>query len=360
MNQPHWLNAPIPAPDPKFERAAIDRQARLTKPAGSLGRLERIAVRLAALQGTERPRAERVHISIFAADHGVAQEGVSAFAQSVTAQMINNFASGGAAISVLARQLDAPLEVINLGTVAEVARSRIVRSHVIASGTANLVSQPAMSMEQCVRALEAGRQAAWRAFSSGAELFIGGEMGIANTTSSSALAAALLRLPADRLVGPGTGLDHESLQRKADVIDKALRRHARYCEQPLEALRRLGGFEIAALVGAYLSSAQQGVASLVDGFISSVAALCALRISPELAPWLIHSHQSAEPGHAIVLQAMNAQPLLQLDMRLGEASGAAIAMPLLQSACALHCQMATFDEAGVCNSLASGEAEPGH
>lgn len=344
---PSWLHGPIPAPDAVIAQAARAHQELLTKPAGSLGELEELAIRLAGLQARDRPRVERVRIAVFAADHGVAAESVSAFPQSVTMQMVQNFAQGGAAISVLARMLGAEFEVIDLGTAAARSPMQGVRSVRIAAGTANIAREPAMSSAELGLALDAGRDAALRAADTGCDLFIGGEMGIANTTSASALACALLCLPARELVGPGTGLTAAGVAHKASVIKRILALHADHCDSPLEALRRLGGFEIAALVGAYVACAQQRLPVLVDGFIASVAALCAQRAIPGLRPWLIFAHRSAEPGHGRVLEALGSRPLLDLGLRLGEGSGAAVAVPLLRAACALHAGMATFTEAGV-------------
>jgi nicotinate-nucleotide--dimethylbenzimidazole phosphoribosyltransferase len=309
--------------------------------------MEDIAVEFAAWQGIEQPAMERVYISIFAADHGVAEEGVSLFPQAVTAEMVRNFARGGAAISVLARQLNATLEVINLGTVSVVESLNNVRDERIAAGTANFAKQPAMNADQCAAALQAGRNAALRAKQHAAQLFIGGDMGIANTTSAAAIACALLSAKPESLAGPGTGLDSAGVTHKAQVIARALSLHGVAAGQPLEVLRCLGGFEIAGLAGAYIAAAQNGLPVLVDGFISSVAALVAVRINPAARAWLLFAHTSAEPGHQRVLAGLDAQTLLQLGMRLGEGSGAAVAVPLLQLACALHRGMATFAEAGV-------------
>ncbi|WP_439888062.1 nicotinate-nucleotide--dimethylbenzimidazole phosphoribosyltransferase [Pseudomonas sp. MBLB4123] len=340
-----WQNA-CRVPDPAARAAAEVRQLQLTKPAGSLGQLERLAVQLAALQGRQRPGVERVAIGIFAGDHGVVAEGVSAFPQAVTGQMLGNFVAGGAAISVLARQLGAALEVVDLGT-AQPLELPGVRHLRLGAGTANLARGPAMSAEQARLALQAGRDALLRAQQDGAELFIGGEMGIGNTTAATALACWLLDCPAAALVGPGTGLDGAGVAHKAAVVEAALALHRPAIVEPFDALQRLGGFEILALVGAYLACAQQGVAALVDGFICSVAALAAVRLNPDCRPWLLFAHQGAEPGHGRVLQAMEAEPLLHLGLRLGEGSGAALAVPLLRLACQLHSEMATFAEAAV-------------
>jgi nicotinate-nucleotide--dimethylbenzimidazole phosphoribosyltransferase len=346
-----WLAQPCAALNESSRVAALERQGQLTKPPGSLGKLEDLAVKLAAMQGTINPRVERTQISIFAADHGVAAEGVSAFPQAVTAEMVKNFARGGAAISVLARQINAALEVINLGTVFPVASFASVRDEHIAAGTANFATGPAMTDAQLAAAIQAGRAAVLRAKQTGAQLFIGGEMGIANTTSASAIACALLHESPQLLAGPGTGLDSTGVAHKAAVIQRALDLHKANLTKPLDVLRHVGGFEIAALAGAYLAAAQNGMSVLVDGFISSVAALAAVRLQPGVRHWLLFAHTSAEPGHQRVLAALDAHPLLQLGMRLGEGSGAATAVPLLQLACALHNNMATFAEAGVSDKL---------
>lgn len=341
-----WTNA-LPEPDATFIARATERQNTLTKPPGSLGRLEQVAILLSGQQRREQPAVNRVYISIFAADHGVCAEGISAFPQEVTAQMIANFSSGGAAISVLAKDLNAELEVINLGTVGDMpAELPGVVNAPIAPGAANLAIEPAMSPEQFALALDAGDQAAARAAESGAELFIAGDMGIGNTTSAAALACVLLNASPDDLVGAGTGLDEKKMAHKAAVVRRALDRHGT-SQNPKELLCSLGGFEIAAMTGAFLGAAYRGIPAMVDGFIASVAALLAARQQPALKQWLHFSHRSAERGHQSILSALKASPLLDLGMRLGEASGAAVAVPLLRQACALHNRMASFADAGV-------------
>lgn len=342
-----WTCRPAALPDGDIIKRARERQVELTKPPGSLGRLEEVAIRLAGLQGTTRPKVERVHITVFAGDHGIAVEGVSAFPQAVTAEMVKNFAAGGAAISVAARTLGARLEVINFGTVSPTIDLENVRNEPLGSGTANFAQQAAMKLEQLARALAAGRDAVERARDSGAELYIGGDMGIANTTAATALACALLKADPAALAGPGTGLNPAGVSHKARVIEAALTLHKYKLESPLDALQCVGGFEIAALAGAYIACAQNGLPVLVDGFICSVAALVATRIKPDIKEWLLFSHLSAEPGHRAVLEALDARPLLDLGMRLGEGSGAAVAVPLLRMACAFHNEMATFGEAEV-------------
>jgi nicotinate-nucleotide--dimethylbenzimidazole phosphoribosyltransferase len=371
-----WLASPPHPLDGAARAAATARQAQLTKPPGALGELESLAIRLAAMQAVECPVVDPVWIAVFAADHGVAEEGVSAFPQAVTAEMVKNFGRGGAAICVAAQSLAARLEVIDLGTVDDLSAVAGVAHLSIGRGTANFTVEPAMTGEQCARALDSGRHSAERARLANARLYIGGEMGIANTTSAAALACGLLNEAPENLAGPGTGLDPDGVAHKARVIRRALVLHGYLpsgvacdgavqgkaapqsgCgpgvgvsgEDAWDALTRLGGFEIAALVGAYLACAKMGMPVLVDGFISTAAALTAERICPGTANWLIYAHFSPEPGHARLLAELKAKPLLNLGLRLGEGSGAAVAVPILRMACALHSGMATFSEAGVSN-----------
>jgi len=488
-----WWQQSVKLLDAIARAQASQRQDTLTKPPGSLGRLEEIALRLAAMQGRAKPQIKQPAITVFAGDHGVVAEGVAAFPQAVTQQMLANFVAGGAAISVLARELGARLEVVDVGTLAPEAIIGVVVGKA-GLGTANLAREAAMRDDQLMHCLDQGRLAVQRALAAGADIFIGGEMGIGNTTPAAAVSCALLGLSGAEMAGPGTGLDAAGVSHKATVIDRALAlhgflpspasgggaggeglapaqakslpreilSHARelrknqtdaeqllwevlrakrfmdlkfrrqhtvapyildfYCDalklvieldggqhaeqqaydqartaflegkgmtvlrfwnnqvlaeteavlgaiyaavvqrQPLPspptppplagegsiaALRCVGGFEIAALAGAYIACAQAGLPVLVDGFITSAAALAACRLNPGTRDWLLFAHASAEPGHARLLAALDARPLLQLDMRLGEGSGAATALPLLRLACALHAGMATFAEAGV-------------
>ncbi len=362
MNDVSWLQQAAKPLDENARAAALARQGQLTKPPGALGRLEQLAVQFAAMQGREKPRVEQVFIGVFAGDHGVAEEGVSAFPQAVTAEMVKNFARGGAAICVAAKHLGTTLEVVNLGTAFDTGNLPGVLQCNLGRGTANFAREAAMSEAQLAAALQAGRDSAARAQQQGAQLYIGGEMGIANTTSAAALACALLGLSPQQLAGPGTGLDRAGVQHKAEVIARALALHGPLLPSPaggrgiegegaLEALRRLGGFEVAALTGAFTACAQQGIPVLVDGYIATAAALVTVRVNPDVAPWLLYAHHSAEPGHVLMLQALRAEPLLNLGMRLGEGSGAAVAVPLLRMACALHNGMATFAEAGVSEKI---------
>ena len=346
-----WCLHPCQTPDEDVAAAARARQAQLTKPTGSLGVLEGVAIQLAALQGRACPQAERIWISVYAADHGVAAESVSAYPQVVTGEMVRNFASGGAAISVLARCLGAHLEVVHLGTVNDCGAIDGVRREWIAPSTANFISAAAMQVDQLQQAMDAGRASIVAAHRENMDLFIGGEMGIANTTSASALACALLNAEATELVGAGTGLNAAGIIHKAVVVSRALAFHGGALSDPQDALRRLGGFEIAALVGAMIAAAQHGIPILVDGFIASVAALAAVSINPGCREWMLFAHRSAEAGHERVLQALQARSLLDLDLRLGEGSGAALAAPLLRLACALHAEMASFVQAGVTDKM---------
>lgn len=341
-----WLSTPCAQPDMAVRDAAAARQQQLTKPPGSLGMLEALAIQLASLQHTSSPAVDRVWISVFAGDHGVADEGVSAFPQIVTGEMVRNFASGGAAISVLARSLGANLEVVNLGTVNDPGEIPGVRRAIIAPSTANFCLGPAMTMAQLEVALAVGAESAQAAKAAGAQLFIGGEMGIANTTSAAALASALLCEPPSSLAGAGTGLDASGIMHKVTVLERALAQHAA-ATTAFEQLRCLGGFEIAALAGAYIAAAQSGIPVLVDGFIATTAALTGVRMHPDVRHWLLFAHRSKEHGHARLLRALDAEPVLDLSLRLGEASGAATAVPVLRLACALHNGMATFEQAGV-------------
>lgn len=342
-----WFTTPAAELNADIQEQATQHQSVLTKPAGSLGLLEDVAIQFAAMQSSNKPKLENTYIAVFAADHGVMDENVSAFPQAVTAEMVRNFSRGGAAISVLAKQLNATLDVVDVGTVNELEDLPGVLSMRVAPATNNFCTQVAMTEVQCLQALLVGKEIAEKAEHSKADIFIGGEMGIGNTTTSAALASALLQQPVADIVGPGTGLDNKGIQHKIEVIEKALAYHKQANTEPLKMLENLGGFEIIALVGAYIRAAQMGLPCVIDGFISSVAALFASRLSQGVEQWFIYSHQSAEPGHRIVLQALNATPLLNIGMRLGEGSAAASVVCLIKNALALHNNMATFEQAGV-------------
>lgn len=320
--------AQLPAADGDAAAAAGRRQARLTKPAGALGRLEDLAIWLAAWQGREPPRLERVAALVFAGNHGVAAQGVSAYPPEVTAQMVANFEAGGAAINQLCRAAEAALEVVALD---------------LDRPTADFTRAPAMSEGACLEALNQGIKAVPQHL----DLLAVGEMGIGNTTSAAAIACALFGgVPGD-WAGPGTGLDAEGLARKAAVIEQAVACHRDALGDPIEVLRRLGGREIAALAGAILAARERRIPLLLDGYVTGAAAAVLHGLSPDTLAHARAAHRSAEPGHARLLERLGLRPLLALDMRLGEASGAALAILLCRAALACHTGMATFDQAGV-------------
>lgn len=351
-----WFLNRCPSIDEDVAKLAQQRQLQLTKPPGSLGRLEQVAVALSSMQSNIAPTVDNVEIAIFAGDHGVANEGVSAFPQAVTGEMVKNFVRGGAAISVIAKQIDAGLTVVNAGTINKEDFGAPVIDQPIAPGTENIAIQPAMTNSQCMAALALGKSIIDE-YTDNIELVIGGEMGIGNTTSATALAAAFGISTAAKLVGPGTGLNRQGVSHKLKIIEKALMRLQQTQQQPpqhidlpINLLGELGGFEIVALVGFYICAAQRGMTILVDGFISTIAAFAACQINTGVRQWMLFSHSSAEPGHQLVLQSLSAQPLLSLGMRLGEGSGAAVAVNLLRCACALQNDMATFAEAEIPDS----------
>ncbi|PAU76488.1 nicotinate-nucleotide--dimethylbenzimidazole phosphoribosyltransferase [Halomonas salipaludis] len=318
----------------------------LTKPPGSLGRLEPLAVQLAGIRGESFPRVSPPGVLVFAADHGIAAEGVSAFPQSVTAQMVANFVAGGAAINVFARQIGARLEVIDVGVASVVSGAGVVDEKVRA-GTGNFAVEDAMTRGEAMQAIGVGQRAAERAVEAGCRCLIVGEMGIANTSASSALLAVLTGRPVAELVGRGTGIDDAGLVRKRAVIEAAIAARAPDADDPLGVLASLGGLEIAAIAGAFMEGAARRVPLLVDGFIATVAALLACRLAPELRDYLIFAHRSHEAGHGEALAALEASPLLDLELRLGEGSGAALAFALLEAACRMLSEMATFETAGI-------------
>lgn len=336
-------NAPAKQIDLDARNLAAARQKQLTKPPGSLGRLEQLAIDFAGWQGNEIPVLKRIVVRVYAADHGVSAQGVSAFPAEVTAQMIHNFCAGGAAISVLAKQHNCDFEVWNIGTLEPTEDLPKLHNVQIRNGSKDFSQQPAMSSDELEAAMSAGAESV----PTDTELFIGGEMGIGNTTSASALMAALLDLKAEQVVGMGTGLDDAGLRRKREIVTASLVRHAKGNPSTFERLRRLGGLEIAALVGAYLQCAQQGTPILVDGFICTVAAAYAVALSATSRDWMLFAHYSNEHAHKRLLDNLDASPLLNLDMRLGEGSGAAVAIPLIRSALMLHAGMATFSDARV-------------
>ncbi len=338
---------PIPPLDQAARAAALARQDRLTKPQGSLGRLEALSATLAAMQGTPRPRVADKVVLVMAGDHGVTQAGVSAYPSEVTAQMVHNFLRGGAAISVLARFLHARLRVVDVGVAAALPPHPHLYARKVRYGTANMLEGPAMSLDEARAALTAGAEVVALEHAQGMDLLVLGDMGIGNTTPAAALAAVFTGQPPRVLVGRGTGLDDAGLQRKVQVVERALARHRPRADAPLQALAAVGGLEIAALAGAMLAAAARRVPVVLDGYIVTAAALVAAALNPRVRDYFIAGHVSAEPGHRAMLEALGLTPLLDLGMRLGEGSGAAVAVPIVEAAVRLLNEMATFDQAGV-------------
>lgn len=320
----------------------------LTKPLGSLGRLEELAVDLARMTGNPFPSVTPPGVLVFAGDHGVVKEGVSAFPQEVTAQMVLNFLNGGAAINVFSRQIGALLKVYDVGVATDLPYEGLECCK-IRYGTANFLHENAMTREEAEKSISVGMEAARQIIEEGVKLIIIGEMGIGNTTSSSAILAALTGDEIEWLVGKGSGVNEQGINLKKQIILKGLEVRKPNGQDPLDVLSKVGGLEIGAMAGAVLGAAAMRIPVLVDGFISTVAALLATRIEPKAANYLIVSHQSQEPGHIHVLRALNKMPLIDLQMRLGEGSGAALAFPIVESATRMIREMATFDSAGVSN-----------
>ncbi len=324
---------------------AIERElSAKTKPPGSLGELEALAARIARVQQRLTPAIEHAQVLVFAGDHGIVAEGVSAYPSAVTAQMVRNFLAGGAAICVLARQFRATLTVVDAGVAATLPAHPQLLDRKLGMGTANFADAPAMGAAQCLAALHAGIQIVEGFAPNGAVLL--GEMGIGNTTSAAALMHALTGLPAADCVGRGTGVDDAALRRKAAVIEAAVARHGAGTDA-LETLARYGGYEIAMMAGAMLGAAARRQIVVIDGFIATAAAAVALRIAPALHDYCVFAHVSAEAPHRHWLRALEARPLLDLGLRLGEGSGAILALPLLHAAAAILREMATFASAGV-------------
>ncbi len=386
-----------PRGDPAAVQAHLDA---LTKPPGSLGRLESLALQVGVVLGDPPPPLDRAVVLIFAADHGVAARGVSAYPAEVTAQMCANFAGGGAAINVLTRACGAEVRVVDVGVAADLAGMAGIEHRKVRPGTADLAERPAMTADEVVAALGVGvgvgggvgagltgpPDPARAADAGPGPWLVGvGEMGIGNTTAAAAVAACLTGAAAADVVGRGTGIDEAGLERKRAAVERGVervRQAARVARSapdartagtsqvargprpgaqpadPIEVLRQVGGLEIAAMAGAMIGAAARGALVLVDGFISSAAALAACRLCPALPPYLVASHRSTEPGHAVVLDALGLVPLLDLEMRLGEGSGSALAIPVVRAAAALLREMATFESAGISGPEDAGGGAP--
>ena len=335
-----------PADASAMERAEA-RQSNLTKPPGSLGRLEEISIKLAGILGTERPAIGGKAVIIAAGDHGVVAQGVTGYPQEVTAQMVLNFLAGGAAISVMCRHLGISQVIVDAGVAADLPEHPDVRSLKIGRGTGDISQGPAMSRQQAEQCLQAGINLAVEVIESGADLVATGDMGIGNTTASSAITAAVTGLDPDQTTGEGTGRSPEELQHKISVVRTALSVNSPNPTDGVDLLAKVGGFEIGVLAGVILGAAMMRRPVVVDGFISGAAGLVARAVCPEARDYMIGSHVSAERGHRAALAELSLSPVLDIGMRLGEGTGAALAMPIVEAAAATLSEMATFAEAGV-------------
>jgi nicotinate-nucleotide--dimethylbenzimidazole phosphoribosyltransferase len=337
----------IPPIDTAARQAVEVRHSQLTKPPGSLGQLESLAVALAGIQGRDRPFVQRKAVIVAAADHGVAAEGTSAYPQEVTTQMVLNFLHGGAAINVLARHARARVVVVDMGVAADLDEHPSLYRRKVAYGTQNMRYGPAMTLDQARQALQIGLEVIQAEAQLGLDVIAVGEMGIGNTTASAATIAALTGLSPEAVTGRGTGIDDQRLQHKISVISEALAINQPHPQQPLDVLAKVGGLEIAGLVGVILGAAASRIAVLIDGFIASTAAMLAVAFNPAVKPYLLATHQSVEIGHRVILDNLGLHPLFDLGLRLGEGSGAALAFHLLEAAVRILNEMATFAEAGV-------------
>ncbi len=343
----NYRTAPIKAVDRVAAqqcRAMLDAK---TKPRNSLGQLEELVCTLAGIRRAAIPNLGKSTIVVMAADHGVAANGVSAYPSEVTAQMVMNFARGGAAINALARQAGAQLLVVDMGVANFVAQGRDIRDCRVGNGTRDISLGPAMSVAELEQAIAVGFALALELADAGVGVVGLGEMGIGNTTAAAALVAAFTGASVESVVGPGTGIDEEGRARKRAIVERALAVNAAALGEPHHILAALGGFEIAGLAGLIVGAAHRGLVVLCDGFITGAAALAAVALRPEALEYLVAAHRSHEPGHRIVLHTLKLEPLLQLSLRLGEGTGAALALPLLEASVRILAEMATFESAGV-------------
>ncbi|MEK5376095.1 MULTISPECIES: nicotinate-nucleotide--dimethylbenzimidazole phosphoribosyltransferase [Paenibacillus] len=336
----------IAQPDGVAASAASAHLDQLTKPPGSLGKLESVAIQLAGITGVDKPEFDRKTVMVMAADHGVCEEGVSAFPAEVTQQMLYNMLSGGAAINVLARHAGADVKVVDVGVNADVAHANLV-DRKVRMGTSNIAKGPAMLRTEAEQAVLAGAEAVAEAVKGGTRLFVTGELGIGNTTASAAVVCALTGLEPEVIVGRGTGVDMAGLTRKISVVCRALDVNQPDANDAFDVLTKVGGLEIAALAGVILGAAAHRCPVVLDGFISGAAALAARALAPASAAYMLASHASDERGHAAVLRQLKLEPMLHLDMRLGEGTGGALSLHLIDAACRIMREMATFADAGV-------------
>jgi len=339
----------IVAPDQGLAAALQHKIDQKTKPLGALGQLESVARQVGLIQQRLDPDFSQPHLLVFAGDHGAAKAGVSAFPQDVTWQMVENFLAGGAAINVFARQNDMHLAVIDAGVAHDFGKRQGLINAKVAPGTANYLEQPAMTSEQCALAIERGAEIIRNLSINGCNVVGFGEMGIGNTAAASLITHCLTGTPLAECIGRGTGLDDAGLARKQGLLEQALQRYraAGGSDEPLAVLAEFGGFEIAMMMGAMLAAAEVKMTLLIDGFIVGSAALTAIRLVPAVADYCVFCHRSAEAGHAAQLQALGAEPLLDLGLRLGEGTGAALAYPLVEASLAFLKEMASFESAGV-------------
>jgi len=339
----------IRPPDRECMERAAARQDTLTKPTGCLGRLEELSIRLAGMQCKDHPQATRKAVIVMAADHGVVAEGTSAYPQEVTAQMVLNFVHGGAAINVISRQVGARVIVVDIGVAGDISSYTGILHKKIAMGTANMCKGPAMTLQQAELAVETGIEIVNAEIDRGLDIVATGEMGIGNTTASSAVCSVFTGKSVEMVTGRGTGINDSQLQLKIEKIRRAIDANRPDSQNALDALAKIGGLEIGGLAGVMLGAAARRVPVMVDGFISGAAALVAVGLCPLAVDYMIAGHVSVEPGHRHLLRHLGLKPLLDLDMRLGEGTGAVMGMSVVETACRILSEMATFEEAGVSN-----------
>ncbi len=346
------INLPaIPAIDTSAQEAALNRQKQLTKPEGSLGKLEALSVKIAGCTANPRPDVSKKMVIVMAADHGVTAEGVSAYPAEVTPQMVMNFIQNGAAINVLARQAGAEVRIVDIGVNYDFGNVPGLIDKKVKNGTDNMAAGPAMSRAEAEQALLIGIEITQQEIKKGCQLMATGEMGIGNTTAAAAIAAVYTQISPVQLVGRGTGLDDAGLARKAAIVKKAIEVNQPDPADPIDVLAKVGGLEIAGLAGVILGSAAKRVPVMVDGFISTAAAIIAHHINPDVDAYMISGHRSAEYGHRAMLDYLSLEPLLNLDLRLGEGTGAMLAFNLVEAACKTLNEMATFADAQVSEAL---------
>lgn len=344
------LISKIPHVDWGAMKRAGERQANLIKPPGSLGVLEKISIKIAGIQGSEKPELKKKAVVVFAADHGVVEEGVSAYPQEVTSQMVENFCSGTAAINVISKCVGADVFVVDVGVVQEVNHPQVIKRK-IRKGTRNFTKEPAMTKVEAVQAILVGADVVRELYKQGYQMFAPGDMGIGNTTASSAIISCITETPLEACVGRGTGVPDSGLKNKIKAIGRALEVNTPSSDDPLDVLAKVGGLEIAAISGAFLAGARRRMVGVIDGLISSAGALVAASLVPHLKDFLFASHLSAEPAHLKALNFLELDPLLDFDMRLGEGTGAALTFPLLEAAAATLSKMLTFEEGGVSRGI---------